>query len=287
MSGLDTLSAQMQQLGISPPTAFSVDGKLHRFGERKSKQNGWYILRWFRLDSGTEVLVGTFGDWKLYQDQAFKVDWDLPPFSEEETKKFKAEQARIRKVQAEERAAKHQEAAQRAEKIWAKLPVEGHSGYLQRKQVAGVGVRYSRGSVVVPLRRIDTSALMGLQFIREDGSKLFLTGTAKEGAGHVLGELEGAEAAFVAEGYATAASVYMAVQRPVVCAFDAGNLLPVGKALRAQYPHLKLIFAADNDEQTPSNPGVTKATAAAKAVGGKVVIPLQTAAPAPVIKVGA
>lgn len=278
---LDKLQSQMQQLGITPPTAFAIDGKLHRFGERKTKQHGWYVLRWFRLNSGLEVLTGAFGDWKLYQDQAFTVDLDLPPFSEEEKAKFKAEQSRIRRAQAEDRKARQAEAAERAGLIWGKLPTEGYSHYLQRKQVAGVGVRYSRGSVVVPVCNIESGALVGLQFIAADGAKKFLTGTAKEGAGHVLGLMEGAKTAFIAEGYATSASVFMAMQRPVICAFDAGNLLSVAKALRAKYPELKLVIAADNDTETEGNPGLTKARAAAKAVNGRVVIPLQTAAPQP------
>lgn len=276
---LAKLQSQMQQLGIVPPTAFSIDGQLHRFGERKTKQHGWYVLRWFRLDSGAKVLSGAFGDWKLYQEQSFAVDFDLPPFSEEEKAKFKAEQNRIRRAQADERKARQTEAAERAGCIWEKLPTEGHSEYLQRKQVAPIGVRYSRGSVVVPVCNIESGALVGLQFIAEDGSKKFLTGTAKEGAGHVLGLLEGAKTAFIAEGYATAASVFMAMQRPVVVAFDAGNLSAVAKALRAKYPDLKMVIAADNDTETEGNPGLTKARAAAKAVGGRVVIPLQTAAP--------
>jgi putative DNA primase/helicase len=56
-------------------------------------------------------------------------------------------------------------------------------------------------------------------------------------------------------------------------------LSAVAKALRVRYPDLKMVVAADNDTETEGNPGLTKARAAAKAVGGRVVIPLLTAAP--------
>ena len=56
-------------------------------------------------------------------------------------------------------------------------------------------------------------------------------------------------------------------------AFDAGNLEPVARALRAKFPELRLILCADDDSGTPGNPGLTKATAAARAVGGLVAVP--------------
>ena len=56
-------------------------------------------------------------------------------------------------------------------------------------------------------------------------------------------------------------------------AFNAGNLKAVAVALRAKYPALKLIIAADDDHQTAGNPGLTKATEAAQAVGGFLAVP--------------
>ena len=44
-------------------------------------------------------------------------------------------------------------------------------------------------------------------------------------------------------------------------------------ALRNKYPTLKIILAAD-DDQTPGNPGMTKATAAVQAAGGILAVPV-------------
>lgn len=60
----------------------------------------------------------------------------------------------------------------------------------------------------------------------------------------------------------------------VAVAFNSGNLLPVAVALRAKYPELALVVAADDDHRTEGNSGITAATAAALAVGGFVVKPL-------------
>ena len=77
----------------------------------------------------------------------------------------------------------------------------------------------------------------------------------------------------VAEGYATGASIHEATGWPVAVSFNAGNFGPVAVALHKAYPALMLVMAADDDHQTPGNPGMTAAKQAALAVGGFVVPP--------------
>ena len=54
---------------------------------------------------------------------------------------------------------------------------------------------------------------------------------------------------------------------------NAGNLLEVAQALHSKYPKLRLILASDDDAFTDGNPGITKATEAARAVGGYLTKP--------------
>jgi len=42
---------------------------------------------------------------------------------------------------------------------------------------------------------------------------------------------------------------------------------------QAKFPELRLVICADDDRETPGNPGVTHATAAARAVGGFLAVP--------------
>jgi len=174
-----------------------------------------------------------------------------------------AERERIAREKAEaERQARAAEAASRALHLWDNLPDGGRSDYLNKKKVKGFGLRYSRGSIVVPVR--NAAGLVGLQFIDGNGDKKFLTGTPKQGAWHLIGDIASGVAHFwIAEGYATAASVHLATGEPVFVAFDAGNLVHVAQAVRSMYPAADLLIAADNDAATPGNPGVTKAREAA------------------------
>ncbi|MEJ8813380.1 toprim domain-containing protein [Variovorax ureilyticus] len=80
--------------------------------------------------------------------------------------------------------------------------------------------------------------------------------------------------------------MHEATNDAVAVAFNSGNLEPVARALRAKYPSLPIVIAADDDHATrdpksgePMNPGLTAARAAAAAVGGLVAVPDFTGLP--------
>jgi putative DNA primase/helicase len=77
----------------------------------------------------------------------------------------------------------------------------------------------------------------------------------------------------IAEGFATAASLYEQTGYRVYMAMTANNLLAVGRIVREKLPTHDIIFCADNDTKTPVNAGVTKSTEAALVVDGSVVAP--------------
>jgi putative DNA primase/helicase len=185
-------------------------------------------------------------------------------------------------------AARQARAARLAAVLWIRLSPCGNHPYLERKQIPAVGVRFGpdeRGfgpCLVIPLRT-SGGVLTSLQFIYPDGSKRFLPGGAKKGAFHILGEIEPNSPLYLAEGYATAASLYLATGRPVVVAFDAGNLAAVAGALRQSYPTVQLVIAADNDHwkaddigpdgHPKGNTGVIKAMAVARQYGTRLAVP--------------
>jgi putative DNA primase/helicase len=59
----------------------------------------------------------------------------------------------------------------------------------------------------------------------------------------------------------------------VAVAFHAGNLAAVAKALRERHPQASIVVCADDDRDTPGNPGLTHAQQAAWAVGGLLATP--------------
>jgi putative DNA primase/helicase len=143
--------------------------------------------------------------------------------------------------------------------------------YLASKGIKAHAARLHNGALVIPV--CDGGELHSLQFIAPDGNKRFLTGGRVAGCYFSIGTLEGAVALCIAEGFATGASIHEATGYPVAVAFNAGNLEPVTRALRGKYPDLPLILCADDDAASDCNPGLRKATAAARALGGLLAIP--------------
>ena len=182
-----------------------------------------------------------------------------------------------------ERKAAHDRAAAEAALLWQQGSDTGESPYRTRKGVQAYGVRFTPdGWLLVPMRDA-AGKLWNLQRIAPakpaggGPDKLFLRGGRKTDLFHWCGDPAGNPVLLVAEGYATAASVHQATDRPVAVAFDAGNLAPVCKTLRTQYPAALICIAGDDDKATEArtgqNPGRIKATAAALAVGGLAVFP--------------
>lgn len=163
------------------------------------------------------------------------------------------------------------EAAQRAQRRWSRAtPCVDHP-YLTRKGVQSHGLRVVGDYLLMPIVDAYTNELISTQYIRPDGSKGLEKGARKAGGCYVLGVLDASPVVLIAEGYATAASLYEATSYPVVVALDAANLTPVCTALRARLPRSTLLLCADHDR---SQTGQSSAIGAATACNGSVVMPL-------------
>lgn len=195
-------------------------------------------------------------------------------------------QAHAERVDAsrQARATQRQEAADAATaegaRIWSESGRTGESPYLTRKGITSLpGVRYNGDTLVVPMWR--DGEMVAVQQIMADGFKLFLKGSDHVGAYFsIRGSLE---TIAICEGVSTGATVHAATGWSVICAFNAGNLKPVARAIRAKYPDARIVIAADNDHEStnqkgePYNTGIEKAQQAAVAIGGAQVIAPESA----------
>jgi putative DNA primase/helicase len=253
--------------GMSPPEVIEADGKLRRFASngKRGDDAGWYLLH----DDG--IPAGSFGDWRTGFTQTWRADIDRKlTNAEEEAHREKV--ATMRREREAEEARGHAEAATKAAKLWnTAQPAPDDHSYLTRKGIKASGARIHNGALVIPMRT--DGVLHSLQFIDADGGKKFLSGGRVSGCYVSIGTMKDAAALCVAEGFATGATIREATGYPVAVAFNAGNLSTVAKAMRAKFPGLPLILCADDDYKTDDNPGLTKATEAARFVGGLLAIP--------------
>ena len=246
--------------GLDPATGIIPDGKLHRLrwsNERRGRPDGFYVLH---LDGPRPA--GAFGCWK----RGIKETWSARgrPLSSEERRQLlaRADADRTRHEQAERRRHEHvaQEAAAASQSY---PPAPPDHAYLAHKGVGPHGIRVNpAGRLVVPA--FDAMGkLWTLQTIVER-TKLYRSDelgalTRSQAHAHCHREL--------------AATIHEATGLSVAVAFDAGNLQPAAEALRASFPDADLLIAADDDHATERNPGASNAAYAAKAVGGRTVLP--------------
>ena len=251
----------MQEQGMEPDpkTGLVFDGSIGRAyvnlgGERKL--SGWYQL-WIEQS----VPFGRVGDYRISMDQPTAI-WK--PENRKRQTITKAEREEIERLQKEveiKKAAKYSKAAKRAQGIWdGAAPCERHA-YLERKQVLSYGLRQDeKGLLMIPLLDINLS-VVGLQYINDDGTKRFLTGSKKSGSFFILGQeiLKSADTIYYAEGYATAASIHKDMSLPVFVAFDAYNLSAVAETVFETLKDRKHIFIADNDDSQTGEKEAVKA----------------------------
>ena len=257
----------IQAAGLVPPETIEADGKLRRFASngRRNDDAGWYLLH---VDG---IPAGSFGDWRMSLTQSWRAHLgrDLTP-AEEAEHRAKVEAMR-REREAEEARRQAEAAATAAVILKEATPATDKHAYLIRKGIKANGALLHQGKLVIPMR--SGGKVHSLQFIGTDGEKRFLTGGRVTGCYFSIGSARDATALCIVEGFATGASIQEATGYPVAVAFNAGNLLPVAKALREKFPDLPLILCADDDSRTEGNPGLMKANEAAKAINGRLIVP--------------
>ena len=270
MSIHDTINqfrTAMLDAGLAPPEAIEADGQLHRYhveGDKAGSKNAYYVLH---LDGRA---AGVFGSWKSGLRSTWAADGKRMSEAEREAFSKLIEAARL-KAQAERRA-EHEARAIEARSEWAAAePANPAHPYLIRKGVKPHNLRQRGGLLIVPL--FDAFGLLwNVQRIQADGGKRFKPGRAG-GLCSPIGDLTNPATILICEGWATGATLHEEAGHPVLCAMNAGNLLAVATAARSAWAGADLVICADNDRFTEGNPGVTYATAAAKATGAKLIVP--------------
>lgn len=126
-------------------------------------------------------------------------------------------------------------------------------------------------ALIIPIYNVN--GLYGLQGItptkhlQANGKytdKHYMFGLGKSGLFTYFGEPK--KRIIICEGWATGASIYEATGDFVMVAFDCGQLEDKAKIAREKWPKLQIIIAADNDQFTHKNPGITMAEKLSKEI---------------------
>jgi phage/plasmid primase-like uncharacterized protein len=288
---IEAFRSHAAAVGIELPTDIITDDKWHRFStnDRANDTAGSY-----RLNLQPDGLAyGNYGDWRgeFYH-------FVLPPegaLSLEEQSKAKAEVLEYRKQKERKQQEGREQAAKKAIQIYYKskttMPATADHPYIVAKEIANFlpGTPPTKvdahGNLLVPYYYVDPENLNGkhvlstLQMINTEelGGKKFLKNGRKKDCFSIVGvKPEPGTTAYYCEGWATAVSIYLATGCTVILAGDAYNLVDAAPIVKASYPGVDWIVAADNDTRTEGNPGRTKGLEAAHILGAKFAQPTFT-----------
>jgi len=237
--------------------------------------------------AGKNKLVGWYQVW-LDQDVPFGRCGDRTVSNDEPTATWKPDNAVSHKMTDEERSQirmlseqkakeleeNQREAAELAQSRWESYPEASEDNlYLSRKGVANHGLRESGNRLVIPMldKKLE---VVGLQYIEESGSKLFMKHSKKKGSFFVIDpqQMRSAHTINYVEGYATGASYYEDLGQPVVVCFDAYNLSPVAETVSGWFPEAKHVFIADCDDTKTGELEAVKAAQAVRRIGAQAEV---------------
>ena len=239
--GIDDFQQAAEALGLVFDDALVMDGEIHRIIDsthHKARNNvGWYVCR--ELDSG--LLVGAYGSWFSNKKETFDTGGN-GRLSFADRIELKAAKKEFQEAAERKRVEGTKVAKARIEA--ANEPDSTHQ-YLERKKIEAHGISQQGDLLVIPIQDIDGN-MISTQTIDAGGTKRFQKDAAVKGGMHVLG-VPGAGPIYVAEGYATAASIFQATGQATVCAFSSGNIPAVVEALRSKHSNA-IRICADRDE---------------------------------------
>lgn len=247
LSPENQLRVAMSDAGIVPPDDLILDGTLRRFGAsgKTKDKSGWYV------GHDGEVPAGAFGDWKTGQECHWRADIGRELTFQESAMHAKR-MIEVKAKREKELTDSREYAAHVATQTWesAQLASDDHP-YIKRKGIANPGWHIaSDGRLIAPM--LIDGEISGLQYISDDGTKMFLKSSKTGGAHWAIGPdyTQGEERIYISEGIATAASVFEATGRAVVVSYSAGNISATAQAIRAKVgPLREIVIVADNDDK--------------------------------------
>lgn len=269
--------------------------------EAKKRKTEWLKCRILDQNPqrvGIVITFGSFHDTRSYAAHVSKAFFlETKPLTNDEIKHFKEEVKFTRARLVERQKQDRQQADQLADWCLQKLDAaseKGYSLYFEKKGIYPAGARFEKrkqqgenGEVVfeeialIPIRNLQ-GTIRAVQEIYPSKRKIRPNDKKPRdkniigkysGCFFCFGNLENGKKILVAEGYATAASLFSSTNLTTLACFSCHNFDSVITGIKIRYPNSDIVICGDDDKQSTSNAGRTVASKIAKKHNCKVVFP--------------
>lgn len=275
----------MAEQGLSCDALIIADGKIHRYSadSKKNKPDEWYVAHEGYTSYNNYYFICIFGSWSEDSKYEYKSFDKENRYSDIEINELKRNLQKQNDLVEQTIRISQNNSALEAQQLWKTYqeapPSNEYLSYTKLKKIEPLGeVKFGSSpqnypSIIIPLRNV-LDELRSLQYISLDQNgksyKNFLAGGEKKGNFFLLGQvIHAQEIIFITEGYATGVTVYDATKKPVIVAFDAGNLISVVENIKTKFSQAQIIIAGDNDDI-----GIKKAEEVAKRYNCKILFPI-------------
>ena len=190
--------SQMAAHGIHLPSTVDLGKAFSRFlrfrpeGVKGTKKSAWARLHEHTSPTTSQRYIsGAYGIWRGTVNESFTVEAVTADWSPADRAAWLETKKKADREAAQARSAEAETAAEKAQRFWKRSrafgPATPPHPYLETKRVGAFGVRLGfNDRLLVPVCDVQ-GTVHGLQYIAADGSKIFGTGTLKEGRSHLLG----------------------------------------------------------------------------------------------------
>jgi len=268
---VDQFIQMLESKGIdTPKDGILMDGQIHRYNRAGASRDDTALAYYL-----TEDVDGPWGwhkDWSTGEVTPFRSTGSSRLTSEELEAKIKRQ---IQKIE-EDTISRNLKAAKKADYIWNKYNEADSHPYLDVKKIKSHGCKLNdKGMLLIPKYNID-GEVVSLEFVDPepvDGrfKKVSMRDGLSIGAFTMVGDdaFHDADTVYVAEGFATSATIFEITGKPAVATFSAQNMPTVANEIIEIVDGKKVIVVADNDE---GGIGLVYAKDAAKILEADVIL---------------
>ena len=263
-------------------SSIKEDGSVNRIDSTKENDKAiWLCIHKWEY-KGNTYHKAIYGNWREGNQYEFK------SYNQSESRSFKQKENKVyeetKQKLDQEKTQKHIDCRKKWHPIFRDSPEGGETHeYLQRKNIDGNYLARVNRHGVLNIPMFDDRNFNGLQQIfippgKHVFQKKFTYGIKILGSFCPFGKVREANLVYIAEGFATAASIWMALKKEpdvaVVAAMNTSNLLHSAESIRKINHDCHLVFAADKDvheDARTNNIGERKAKYAASRLNNAIV----------------